>query len=382
MIRVGIIWFLFLLSLLTVLKAPAYSLWLVSIVVTEFPWIFIVVTMFLLVWGMGVNKYQLAGAIPGVIALILFCTPIVRAYNVAGDLKPRFEAIFGAGSTIVKNRSIKEPFRFFKMLAGIGEKLAPHQVLIYDTEHNLALDYYHTKFPGNRPTIVVVHGGSWSSGNSSELPELNTHLFKVGYNVASINYRLVPKYQNPAPVQDIHNAIVYLKDHADELEIDTTNFILLGRSAGGQIALLAAYTLNEPGVKAVISYYAPADMVWGYSIPSNPLIMDSQKVMSDYLGGPYKSVPKNYEASSPILAVNKNSIPTLLIHGQNDVLVAYEHSRRLNIKLQQLGVKHFLLTLPWATHGCDYTLNGPSGQLATYTVDRFINRMTNKQWTR
>jgi len=376
MIRVGFIWFLFLLSLLTVFKAPAYYLWLVSIVITEFPWVFIVITLFLLVWGMGVNKYQLAGAIPGVIALILFCTPIVRAYNVASTLKPDFEAVFGPGSTKVTNKSIKEPFRFFKMLAGIGEKLAPPEILTYDTQHDLKLDYYHTKAPGKQPCVVVVHGGSWSSGNSMELPELNTHLYKVGYNVASINYRLAPKFQNPAPVQDVHNAIVYLKAHAEELEIDTANFILLGRSAGGQIALLAAYTLNEPGVKGVISYYAPADMVWGYSIPSNPLIMDSRKVMSDYLGGPYASVPKNYEASSPILAVNKNSIPTLLIHGQNDVLVAYEHSRRLNLKLQELGVKHFLLTLPWATHGCDYTLNGPSGQLATYTVDRFINQMT------
>jgi acetyl esterase/lipase len=376
MIRVGIIWFLFLLSLLTVFKAPAYYLWLVSIVVTEFPWIFMVITLFCLVWGMGVNRYQLAGAIPGIIALILFCSPIIRAYNVASTLKPNFEAVFGPGSTVVQNRSLKEPFRFFKMLAGIGEKLTPYKIIPYDTVNNLNLDYYASKTPGKQPCIVVVHGGSWSSGNSTELPELNTHLVKVGYNVAAINYRLTPKYKNPAPVQDVHTAITYLKEHAEELQIDTNNFVLLGRSAGGQIALLAAYTLNEPGVKGVIAYYAPADMVWGYSIPSNPLIMDSRKVMEDYLGGAYNKVPKNYEASSPILAVNKNSIPTLLIHGGNDVLVAYEHSRRLNIKLQQLGVKHFLLSLPWATHGCDYALNGPSGQLATYTVDRFINQIT------
>jgi acetyl esterase/lipase len=376
MIRVGFIWFLFLLSLLAVFRAPVYFLWLVSIIVTEFPWIFIVITLFLLVWGFGVNKYQLAGAIPGVIALLLFCSPIVRAYKVAGSLKQNFENVFGPGSTAVKNRAIKEPFRFFKMLAGIGEKLAPYNVLTYSPEYNLNLDYYSSQIHGKRPCVVVVHGGSWGSGNSQELPELNTHLTKIGFNVASINYRLAPKYQNPAPVQDVHAAITYLKAHATELNIDTNNFVLLGRSAGGQIALLAAYALHEPGLKAVISYYGPADMVWGYSIPSNPLIMDSRKVMENYLGGTYTQVPQNYEASSPILAVTKQSVPTLLIHGENDVLVAYEHSRRLNIKLQQLGVKHFLLTLPWATHGCDYTLNGPSGQLATYTVDRFLNQVT------
>ncbi|RKR85182.1 acetyl esterase/lipase [Mucilaginibacter gracilis] len=376
MIRVGFIWFLFLLSLLTVFKAPVYYLWLVSIVVTEFPWIFIVVTLFLLVWGIGVNKYQVAGAVPGLIALVLFCTPVARAYNVASSLKPKFEAVFGAGTTTPKARMLKEPFRFFKMLAGIGERLAVFTTLTYKASNNLTLDYYKTTGNKKKPCIIVIHGGSWSSGNSRQLPELNTHLIKMGYNIAAINYRLAPKYQSPAAVEDVRDAIIYLKNHSEALLIDTNNFVLLGRSAGGQIALEAAYTLKTTGIKAVISYYAPADMVWGYSVPANPLVLDSRKVMEDYLGGTYNSVPQHYAASSPILAVNKNSVPTLLIHGENDVLVAYEHSRRLDAKLQQLGVKHFLLTLPWATHGCDYTLNGPSGQLATYTVDRFINQVT------
>ena len=82
--------------------------------------------------------------------------------------------------------------------------------------------------------------------------------------------------------EDIHNAISYLCKHADELNIlIPINFVLLGRSAGAQIALLAAYTLHDPHVKGVIDFYGPADMVWGYSIPSNPLIMDSRKVMDE-----------------------------------------------------------------------------------------------------
>lgn len=376
MIRVGFLWFLFLLSLLAVFMAPVYYLWLVSVVVTEYPWIFILITLFLMLWGFGVNKYQRAGALPGVLALALFCSPVVRAYRLADGLKPAFEQEFGAGSTQAKNRALREPFRFLKMLAGIGEKKTPFTVLTYSTAEHLTLDYYPALSPGKHPCVVVVHGGSWSSGQSTQLPELNTHLTKAGYNVAAINYRLAPRYQNPAPVEDVHTAILYLISHSEQLHIDTNNFVLLGRSAGGQIALLAAYTLHQPGLKAVISYYGPADMVWGYAVPANPLIMDSRKVMSNYLGGSYEQVPERYRASSPILAVNQHSVPTLLIHGENDVLVAYEHSRRLDNKLQQLGVKHFLLTLPWATHGCDFTINGPSGQLATYTVDRFLNYVT------
>ena len=151
--------------------------------------------------------------------------------------------------------------------------------------------------------------------------------------------------------------------------------MLLGRSAGAQIALLAAYTLPNAGIKAVIDFYGPADMVWGYSVPANPLVMNSRLVMERYLGGPYKVVPQKYAASSPIEFINRQTVPTLIIHGGNDVLVAYEHSTRLNAKLQQNGIKHYWLKLPWATHGFDYNLNGPGGQLSTYAVEAFLGEV-------
>ena len=94
--------------------------------------------------------------------------------------------------------------------------------------------------------------------------------------------------------------------------------------------------------------------------------------MEDYLGGTYSQVPENYRQSSPIEFASVSSPPTLLLHGGNDVLVAFEHSRRLNNKLHQLGVRHYLLALPWATHGFDYNLNGPGGQLSTNLVERFL----------
>ncbi|OCX54170.1 alpha/beta hydrolase [Mucilaginibacter sp. PPCGB 2223] len=375
MIRLILLIFLFLAAWLTVLHAPQYHLWILSILVTEFCWVFIIATILALILGYGDQRYHHFATVIGIIALLLYCTPMIRGYGVAAKLNPEFEAAFGKGSASLKSEPGKKPLRFFRMITGISAKQIVPAVYTYDETNNLKLDYYPSQVAGNKGCVIVVHGGSWSSGNSTELPELNSYLANKGYNVAAINYRLAPKYQYQAPVQDVHSAIRYLCRHADSLHIDTNSFVLLGRSAGGQIALLAAYTLHDPGVKGVISYYAPADMVWGYSIPSNRWIMDSRKVMEDYLGGSYGQVPGNYAASSPILHVDKTSVPTLLIHGQNDVLVAYEHSRRLNIKLQENGIKHYLLTLPWAVHGCDYTLNGPSGQLATYTVERFLNQV-------
>ena len=136
--------------------------------------------------------------------------------------------------------------------------------------------------------------------------------------------------------------------------------------------------LKDDSIKGVIDFYGPADMVWGYSAPASPLVMDSRGVMERYLGGTYDKVRKNYFASSPIEFVDRGSPPTLIIHGENDVLVAYEHSRRLNEKLQQNGIKHYWLKLPWATHGFDFNLNGPGGQLSTYAVNSFLEDVTSE----
>jgi acetyl esterase/lipase len=373
MIRLSLIVVFFLISLLAIFKAPAYYFWLLAIVVTEFPLVFVGISAVLTLSGIWVQKYQLVGTVIGILSIILFLTPIFRAYTVAGNLKQDFNAAFGPGSTILNGDNNQPPFSLTRMFA--GNKAIAYKKITYvnyaDTA--LTLDFYPTQIMGKRPCVIVVHGGSWGTGDSQQLPELNSYLARRGYNVASIDYRMAPKYQNPAPVHDIQAALKYLREHADELKIDTNNFILLGRSAGAQIALLAAYTLHDKAIKGVIDFYGPADMVWGYSIPSNPLIMDSRGVMDRYLGGPYDKVPQNYIASSPLEFVNKTSVPTLIIHGHNDVLVAYEHSRRLNEKLEKNGVKHYWLKLPWATHGFDFNLNGPGGQLSTYTIERFLN---------
>ena len=375
MARLIFIIILFFISLLAIFRAFEYHLWLLAIGATEFCWVFAAVTIVLLLTGFWVSKYQATGTIIGAIALMLFLSPIARAYVVAGSLRENFDTAFNittAGNTTA-------PFSFFKLFATTVK--VPYHTLTYVkyADTSMALDFYPSQVVGNKPCIIVIHGGSWAGGDSRQLPELNSYLATKGYNVASINYRLAPKWQTPAPIEDVANALKYLHAHAAELHIDTGNFIILGRSAGAQIALLAAYTLHNKSIKGVIDFYGPADMVWGYAVRSNPLIMDSRKVMEDYIGGPYAKIPQKYVDCSPLVYVDKQSPPTLILHGDNDVLVAPEHSRRLNEKLQQSGVKHYWLQIPWATHGFDFNLNGPGGQLSTYAVLRFLNNVTRPQ---
>ncbi len=47
------------------------------------------------------------------------------------------------------------------------------------------------------------------------------------------------------------------------------------------------------------------------------------------------------------------------------------------MRLAQAGAQHTLLRLPWAEHGCDVNFSGPSGQISTYVIERFLAAVTN-----
>jgi acetyl esterase/lipase len=244
------------------------------------------------------------------------------------------------------------------------------------TGGSLELDLYQPNAPGApAPCVVVIHGGSWAGGDSAQLPGLNSYLAARGYVVAAISYRLAPEHPFPAARDDVLAAIGYLQDRAPELGIDPRRFVLLGRSAGAQLALLVAYTAN-PAICGAIGFYGPADLVYGHAHPARKSVIDSVGVIERYLGGSPAAAPETYQAAAPITHVRADSPPTLLIHGARDTLVAPIQSRMLAARLAEAGCKHLLLALPWAEHACDANLSGPSGQLSTYAIERFLAAVT------
>lgn len=375
MTRLIIVTILFLFSLLVIFRAPTNFLWYISILVTEFCWIFFTIICLLIFWKFGQSKYHVATTIIALAAMVIYLLPIIQAYSISRDLRQKFSALF--------NLSLPEkatsPFNIFQIITGINAKKVDYKTVKYDEQKNLTLDFYPSVIAGKKPCVIVIHGGSWAGGNSRQLPELNSELARSGYQVASISYRLAPANRYPSPLEDVQSAINYLTTNADDLSIDTNNFVVLGRSAGGQIALSAAYTLHEKNIRAAICFYGPTDMVWGYENPTSPLVLDSRKIMEDYLGGTLSQKRDQYIHSSATETVTTHTTPTLLIYGENDPLVSPRHGTRLSLKLQAQNIPHFELYLPWATHGFDYTLNGPGGQLSTWTVKRFLAAVTHSK---
>lgn len=360
---------LLLLSLLVLFRAPTGFFWKVAIGITEFPYVPILVSLlfFICSWR-SAGHYKIAALLLTGLSLALFCLPVLQAYRRAAKLGKEFNTVF---PTAPLPRQLPQPYSFLTMLKGIGISKVTPRSLTY--KKGLQLDFYPAAIAAKAPCVIVIHGGSWAGGDSKQLPDLNSYLAGLGYHVAAVNYGLAPQHRSPSQVNDIKDAIEFLVRESDHLKIDTARLVLLGRSAGAQIALVSAYSSHHPGIRGVISFYGPADMVWGGRTRANPLVLDTDEVFKNYLGGTIDEVPEKYSEASACGYVNSTSPPTLLIHGANDAMVSYRHSVRLDKKLSRHGVKHYFLDLPWATHGCDYNINGPSGQLSTFAIERFIN---------
>ena len=366
---------------LTRIPAPTDLLWKISIAATEGGYWLALPALFPALPRAGQGMIGRVGGLFGLAAAALFVFPLYQAHTFNKELPAQIETTFGAErrergrfSEGLRN----EPFALVDILTSVSSRPVRLEERTFNTTdgEKLTLDvlrpgYGHPPLPG----VLVVHGGSWQSGDSREFLPLNGYLAARDFIVFSINYRLAPKWKFPAGRDDVLSAIAYLKVYAKELGLDATRLALLGRSAGGQLALLAAYTANDPSIRGVISVYGPTDLRYGYEHPAGKGLIDTRGVLEAYLGGSPANADDAYFAASPINFVSPSSPPTLLIHGLNDRHVLPEESARLEAKLQASSVKHMYVRLPWATHGCDWSFKGPCGQISTYAVEQFLERV-------
>lgn len=369
------------LAALTVLGAPNQFLWKLCVAATEGGhWLAISALVPAIPWW-GRGRLGRLGGLLSLGAATLFGLPLYHASQINRQLPAMIDTTFGTeqrtrGRFAEDLRS--EPLVLFDLVSPVQSRPVRLEERVFSTidGEELTLDIYkpgynHEPVPG----LLVVHGGSWQSGHSKEFIALNAYLAARDYIVVSINYRLAPKWKFPAGRDDVLSAIAFLKVYGHEFGLDPTRIALLGRSAGGQLALLAAYTANEPAIRGVVSIYGPTDLKFGYDQPAPKGLLDTRGVLESYLGGPPANADEAYFAASPINFVDGSSPPTLLIHGLHDGHVSPEESARLEARLAQSKVKNLFVRLPWATHACDWSFNGPCGQITTYAVERFLERV-------
>ena len=218
------------------------------------------------------------------------------------------------------------------------------------------MDLYLPKADKPSSAIINIHGGGWNHGVKESQTGFNT-FFKAGFVVANVEYRLTGQATAPAAVEDARCALLYLIKNAKTLNIDVNRIVVMGGSAGAHLALMAGMLGNDhrfdgnckgvEGVKvaAIIDKYGITDVWdWGYG----PNIRS--KSATAWLGTYSKD--QAFAASvSPITYVNKNTPPTLIVHGDADPTVPYQQSVDLHKKLEAAGVKTKFITVPGGLHG-------------------------------
>ncbi len=379
-IRLLLALLLFALSCLAFLQAPTIPLFRLALVVTEFGhWLFLA-PLLLALLPTHRSLINLAGTALALSACAMCLSSAWRAQRLASQLPQQMALAFAPLNlkTAAEIAGERAPFTWSRLWFAPKIETVPVEKYEYARrgEQRLSLRFYRSTTRRPAPCIVVIHGGGWEGGSPDEFPALNHHLARRGYAVAAIEYRFAPRWPWPAQRNDVLDAISCLKERAAEFGIDPTQFVVLGRSAGGQIAEAVAYAAHDPAIRGCIAFYAPADMHFAYEFARDDDILSSPRLVRQYLGGTPDKARANYDSASGILLAEPTSPPTLLLHGQRDELVWYKQSARLAAQLRSVGTPHCFVALPWATHAFDFNPNGPGGQLSTYAVDIFLASVT------
>jgi acetyl esterase/lipase len=344
-------------ALLAIAPAPTHLLWMVAIGVTELGYVFAAVC---LLAAVALNNKTRAGRVAvgcSITAAVIALSPLVRALPAAT-----------AANTAI---------RYGVLFAGFPMQQVQSRTIVYTKVEGteLFLDFYPAAGRRKAPVLLSVHGGSWSSGDNQDFIAFDQYFASRGFAVADVLYRLAPRWRYPAASDDVRSAIEFLAHEEERLKIDANQIVLVGRSAGAQIALDVAYSGHDPRIRGVISFYGPTDLRWSWNNPGNPRVIDTRKVLFDYLGGDPAVASWAYDAASPVNRVTSSAPPTLLLHGERDELVSVYHTTELSRRLRQAGVFHVSIVLPWSTHGFDYFLRGPGGQIGTSAIERFLERI-------
>lgn len=231
------------------------------------------------------------------------------------------------------------------------------------------------------PVVLQVHGGGWERGTRmrslSDSPIL-AGLVARGFVVASIDYRMAPRYRWPAEMQDVACAVRSLRAHAKELGIDPWRMGAWGSSAGGQLVSLLGTAPHAPGwsggpyakeparVQAVADEFGPVNLtapVFGGYV--------TRLVHTTFGVDPGENVAELTDAS-PTDLVARGDPPFIVLQGTADRLVPASQSKQFAARLRADRVPVRLVLVRGGQHGLGTPGEEPSGARLARDVVRFF----------
>ncbi len=220
------------------------------------------------------------------------------------------------------------------------------QTVVYSNRDGkeLTLDIDLPSGDGPFPVVVWVHGGGWTSGDSSAFVKFSQAMTLQGIAGVRINYRLANATDAATledSLSDVLTSIEWVRSNAETYHFDMKRFGISGASAGGHLSALAAQ--QTPECIAYVGYCGGYDM-----LNRGDSSWPSAGLLRRFLGGTDEATLK---ASSPIWQIRQSPPDTLLLHGTADNIIDPDIAIRFAEALRSQGGTVKLVLLEGASHG-------------------------------
>jgi acetyl esterase/lipase len=231
-------------------------------------------------------------------------------------------------------------------VSGCGDK--PYDVtkdLSYDptTGYSGTFDFYEPKSDRarvDRPVILAIHGGAWKGGDKAWGEQFAKEFCPFGYVVFSINYRLSSKPDGtwPAQIEDVQNALKYIRASASRFRIDPTRIASLGMSAGGHLATMVALRDDPDSPDGRVSVAINLDGEHDMTMPPEQVMADFDGILTKVMGHP---APWSQAELRDISTVTfaRPDVSVLTVHGAGDDNVYVMQGERITAELRSRGAE-------------------------------------------
>lgn len=195
-----------------------------------------------------------------------------------------------------------------------------------DWPQELRADLYKPVGNGPFPAVVMIHGGGWEGRSREDMTDISQQVARRGYVVLNMSYRFAPQWHFPAQLQDVQQAVLWLRAHASDLNVLKNRIGTWGYSAGAHLAALAGVTSPEDRwyvegsrVQAVVAGGTPVDIRY----------YKNGALTNGLTGVSYDKDPALWRDASPLALVSRDDPPFFLYHGTFDFTVGENNAHAM-----------------------------------------------------